>query len=242
MPIQQRRVIALINAALDAFKATGRMKTFIEGSYGITIDESRFFESFNETHHIIMHELQWYSTHSARNANAAQKMRELRERRRADGDMPPPSNRRMHIPKSLYETDKLSQPENSPHVREYRAIPLLTIEEKEKEEIYRAERAKWRARGKFDNTQPCIRGCGNEPEVAWCPLEGKGLVCPANKTRVWEEGAPELIRQSNPQERQPTAEEVIASLRSNRKEEGDAIPTIDPDEPILPPSGSEWNM
>jgi len=183
MPIAQSRVIALINAALDSFKAAKAIHTNPNPS--LSTFES-FFSHYSETRHTIEQELMWFNTHAARNARATQSMRDLRERRRADGTLPPPQNRRKHIPKSLYETEQINDPGALSEGQSYQVqrgkSPLLSKEERDRESTFRKTYEGLKARGMRD-TEPCMR-CGST--VEWCAFEDRNLICPGNRIRNWE--------------------------------------------------------
>ena len=128
MPISQSRIIALINAALDSYNAVGTIQAHFSSrlnhiAEGTMTPEQAFFElssmvsnnefifkRYNQTHNVIQSELNWYTTHAQSNLDKARMMRELRERRRANGLLPEPQRRRRPIPKSIGETDKLIDP------------------------------------------------------------------------------------------------------------------------------------
>jgi len=149
MAIQQKRVIALINAATDAFQAVNRIQTHaaqlvVEINSRIKTPEQAFYElagtipqnevvfkRYFETRHTIQQELQWFTTHAQSNASKAALMRKLREQRRADGILPEPKRRRKHIPKSLFETDKINEPNTFTPDKEPYKPPIIEMTEQE---------------------------------------------------------------------------------------------------------------
>jgi|SRR5215469_14642188 len=152
MPIQQKRVIALINAALDAYQAVNRIQTQIKSHMSsvqsglmspeyafhelsiFILDNNTIFKRYNETIHIIQMELNWFSTHAQDNATRAESMRKLREQRRTDGILPEPKRRRKHIPKSLFETEEIHEPNTfTPDKESYRPQVKEATEQEWKE-------------------------------------------------------------------------------------------------------------
>jgi len=256
MPIAQSRVIALINAALDCYQAVHRIqsqtKAHIEFlSKGMSPDQAlndlalliadneALFRRYSETRHTIELELQWYNTHAASNALSAQKMRDLRARRRADGTMPE-ARRRQHIPKSLYETEQIYEPNamasyTKTYVTASTKIGLVSEQEREDEIRYQAAHNEWLAKGTHD-PGTCIRQCGMSGDIPWCPIEDRNNVCPSNRIRVWEKAYAGL-------KWEPITPLTIKPHLTSQPSEDDIVEEAPPgtdDEIPIAPKGSNW--